>query len=244
MPATVIAERIGWAYGMTILKERVRELRPLFQPPDPCQRTFYRPGELASGICGSPTSRSRSAMVRRRSSGRSWCDGVLPVDRRLDGAVTDRRDVLGGMGQASPSSGRCPARGCGTRRRASAAGRRGHQRLTDEFQRFRGGYGVAVKFCRPADPEAKGLVERANRYLETSFLPGRRFDDVADFNGQLATWLRQLANQRILRPTKVRPAEAIFEDRASMQAFPPVLPDPACRFSAGRPRPPRKGRDL
>ena len=47
MPATVIAERIGWDRGMTILKERVRELRPLFQPPDPCQRTFYRPGELA-----------------------------------------------------------------------------------------------------------------------------------------------------------------------------------------------------
>jgi hypothetical protein len=29
--------------------------------------------------------------------------------------------------------------------------------------------------CRPRDPEAKGLVERANGYLETSFLPGRRW---------------------------------------------------------------------
>ena len=47
MPTTVIAERIGWSHGMTILKERVRELRPMFQPPDPCQRTTYRPGELA-----------------------------------------------------------------------------------------------------------------------------------------------------------------------------------------------------
>jgi transposase len=27
--------------------------------------------------------------------------------------------------------------------------------------------------CGPADPEAKGLVERANGYLETSFLPDR-----------------------------------------------------------------------
>ena len=47
MPTTVIAERIGWKRGMTVLKERVRELRPLFVPPDPCQRTVYRPGELA-----------------------------------------------------------------------------------------------------------------------------------------------------------------------------------------------------
>ena len=47
MPATVIAERIGWERSMTVLKDRVRELRPLFSPADPCQRTEYRPGELA-----------------------------------------------------------------------------------------------------------------------------------------------------------------------------------------------------
>ena len=47
MPATVIAERIGWTRSMSVLKERVHELRPLFLPPDPCGRTEYRPGELA-----------------------------------------------------------------------------------------------------------------------------------------------------------------------------------------------------
>jgi hypothetical protein len=38
MPATVIAERVGWERGITILRDRVAELRPLFVPPDPCQR--------------------------------------------------------------------------------------------------------------------------------------------------------------------------------------------------------------
>ena len=47
MPATVIAERIGWTRSLTVLKERVRELRPLFAPPDPASRTDYEPGELA-----------------------------------------------------------------------------------------------------------------------------------------------------------------------------------------------------
>ena len=47
MPATVIAERIGWGRSLTVLKDRVRELRPLFLPPDPASRTAYRPGELA-----------------------------------------------------------------------------------------------------------------------------------------------------------------------------------------------------
>jgi hypothetical protein len=47
MPATVIAERIGWDRSLTVLKVKVRELRPLFAPPDPASRTEYRPGELA-----------------------------------------------------------------------------------------------------------------------------------------------------------------------------------------------------
>jgi hypothetical protein len=47
MAASVIAERIGWDRGITILRDRVAELRPLFVPPDPCQRTSYAPGELA-----------------------------------------------------------------------------------------------------------------------------------------------------------------------------------------------------
>jgi len=47
MPATVIAERIGWSRSLTALKDRVRELRPLYQPADPASRTEYRPGELA-----------------------------------------------------------------------------------------------------------------------------------------------------------------------------------------------------
>ena len=47
MPTTVIAERIGWTRGLTVLRERVRELRPVYRPPDPYARTTYQPGELA-----------------------------------------------------------------------------------------------------------------------------------------------------------------------------------------------------
>ena len=47
MPATVIAERIGWSHGMTVLTGRVRELRPVYLPPDPASRTGYVAGEIA-----------------------------------------------------------------------------------------------------------------------------------------------------------------------------------------------------
>ena len=62
--------------------------------------------------------------------------------------------------------------------------------------------------CAPNDPEAKGMVERTHHYYETSFLPGRRFDDVDDFNRQFTGWLRR-ANNRIHGTTRRRPSEAI-----------------------------------
>ena len=46
-PASVIAERVGWVRGMTVFNERVRELRPAYQPPDPAGRTTYDAGDVA-----------------------------------------------------------------------------------------------------------------------------------------------------------------------------------------------------
>jgi len=237
MPATVIAERIGWEHGMTILKERVRELRPLFQPPDPCQRTFYRPGELAQWDLWQP---DVAIPVGHGQEAKQWTVvGVAGFSRLIGGWMVPSRtaaDVLAGMGQVLDQFGGVPRLWVWDQEACIGRWIAGRQRLTDEFQAFRGGFGVAVKLCAPADPEAKGLVERANGYLETSFLPGRRFEGVADFNRQLTTWLRQRASQRIHATTKQRPAEAIFEDRGSMLKFPPVLPDTARRLSVRLPR--------
>jgi len=45
MPATVIAERLGWDRSITVLKDRVRQLRPYYLPVDPATRTSYDPGQ-------------------------------------------------------------------------------------------------------------------------------------------------------------------------------------------------------
>jgi hypothetical protein len=47
VPATEIAERLGWTRGMSVFRERVAELRPVYLPPDPAGRMACRPGELA-----------------------------------------------------------------------------------------------------------------------------------------------------------------------------------------------------
>ncbi len=69
MPSTVIAERIGWEHGLTVLKDRVRELRPYYLPPDPASRTEYDPGwepQIALLSAGPPGRRDQAGRRRRR----------------------------------------------------------------------------------------------------------------------------------------------------------------------------------
>ena len=73
------------------------------------------------------------------------------------------------------------------------------------------------------DPETKGVVERANGFLQTSFMPGRTFIDPVDFDTQLATWLPR-ANTRLVRATGSTPAAPLAADRAAIRALPPVEP--------------------
>jgi len=236
MPATVIAERISWERGITVLRDRVAELRPLFVPPDPCQRTHYRPGELAQFDLWQP---DVEIPVGFGQADKLWVVvGVAGFSRLIGAWMVPSRaahDVLGGMLQVFGQIGAVPRNAVWDQEGCIGQWRQGRQRLTAEFQAFRGTLGMGAILCPPRDPEAKGLVERANGYLETSFLPGRRFEDVADFNRQLLNWLRR-ANNRIHGTTRVRPADAIFEDRGAMMAFPPVLPDPSWRFSTRLPR--------
>ena len=51
--------------------------------------------------------------------------------------------------------------------------------FTAEFPAFRGTLVIGALLCRRGHPEAKGLVERSNGYLESSFLPGRIFEESA-----------------------------------------------------------------
>jgi hypothetical protein len=92
-----------------------------------------------------------------------------------------------------------------------------------------------VHQCRPRDPEAKGIVERANGYLETSFLPGRTFTGPADFNSQLSEWL-ELANTRVVRRIGCAPTQRWAADRAGMLALPPLAPSIGWRTRVRLPR--------
>lgn len=232
MPATVIAERLGWERSIRVLRDRVAELRPVYLSADPCQRSEYAPGELAQWDLWFP---AVDIPVGQGQMARfPVIVGVSGYSRFIVARMIPSRethDVLGGHLACLLALGAVPKCGVYDNEAALVNRHGGRAKPTEAFDAFRGLLGMGVVICRPADPEAKGLVERANGYLETSFLPGRRFANPADFNAQLTTWLRR-ANQRVHRVLRVRPAERIADDRAAMMALPPVLPEPALRFSA------------
>lgn len=74
----------------------------------------------------------------------------------------------------------------------------------------RGHFGYRDSSCTAENPDFKGRVERADGYLEISFLPGRTFCSPADFNTQLQVWL-QRANTRIVRT--ITPVPSICSKR-------------------------------
>ncbi|MBE3016334.1 IS21 family transposase [Microbispora sp. NEAU-D428] len=224
MPATVIAERIGWQRGLTVLKKRIRELRPLYAPPDPASRTSYLPGELAQCDlwfppvdvplgCGQHGRRPVLVMVSGYSR---WISARMLPSRQS-------ADLIGGHWVLLRQLGRVPKALVWDNEAAIGQWRGGRPQLTEAMNAFRGCLGVKVIQCRPGDPEAKGLVERANGYLETSFLPGRSFTGPADFNAQMAAWLER-ANQRHHRRIECRPADRLAADLAAMLELPPLPP--------------------
>ncbi|MBO3102590.1 IS21 family transposase [Cellulomonas fengjieae] len=236
MPATVIAQRIGWAFSLTILKDRVRVLRPYYLPPDPATRTTYEPGHrlqcdlwfppvdvpLGAGQVGSPP-----VLVMVSGYSRMMFALMLP-SRQAPDLIAGHWALLQGMGAVAREL-------VWDNESAVGSWRAGKPKLTEEFEAFRGVLGIGVHQCRPRDPEAKGLVERANGFLETSFLPGRVFTGPDAFNAQLAGWL-PVANARQHRALGCRPVDRWSVDRDAMLALPPVAPQLGWRARVRLPR--------
>ena len=239
MPATVIAERIGWTRSIRTLSARVAQLRPYYLPPDPASRTNYVAGEIAQcdfwfpdivvpvGFGQARTAKQLPVLTMVCGYSR-WASGVLVPTRTAE-------DLYAGWWQHIRELGSTPRVLVWDGEGAVGRWRKRAPELTADCQAFRGTLAAKVLICKPADPEAKGLVERLHDYLEKSFLPGRVFTSPADFNTQLQGWL-VTANDRHHRTLGCRPADRVDGDRAAMLALPPVPPTTGWRSSTRLPR--------
>jgi transposase len=220
MPATVIAERVGWTGSPSWFRENVARLRPELRRPDPADRLAWAPGDAAQCDLWFPP---------KRIPLEDGTTALLPVlvivaaySRFISGVMVPTRqtpDLLLGTWSLIEQFGRVPRRLIWDNE--TAIGRRG--RLAAGVTEFCGTLATRVHQLKVRDPESKGVVERRNGFFETSFMPGREFVSPADFNAQFADWLAR-ANRRQVRTLKARPIDLVTVDQEAMMPLPPIAP--------------------
>jgi transposase len=218
MPATRIRELIaesGYSGGQTILDVYLREVRPLFAPrPRTFSRTTYRPGEICQFDLWEP---SRLIPVGHGQERRGWVVvACLGYSRVGAGALVFSKraeDILTGITRCLWRLGGLPRTLVWDREGALHAG---GGRPSEAFAALCGQLRVGWHLCEAADPQAKGVVERLQGYMETSFEPGRSFANELDFADQLERWFDERANLRAHRTLRCRPIDRLGDERAAM----------------------------
>jgi len=227
MPATVLAERVGWTGSASWFRQNVAAIRVEYAPTDPADRIVYHPGDQMQCDLWFPAPKIPIG------------DGtavILPVlvmvasfSKFITAVMIPSRttaDLLAGMWLLLAGQlGAVPRRLIWDNE--SGIGRGNH--LAAGVNEFCGHLATRIHQLKAYDPESKGGVERINGCFETSFLPGRDFTCPADFNTQMGHWLPK-ANTRTVRALKARPVDLLDTDRAAMVSLPPLAPPVGLRL--------------
>ena len=151
-------EPLGFDGGKSIVDDYLREVRPMFLKLRTHQRTVYRPGEVCQWDLWET---SLPVPVGHGQVRRAWvvvC--CLGYSRAGAGALIfskEAPDVLWGMTRCLWSLGALPELLVWDREGCLHAG---GGRPTEAYAAFCGQLPVGWLFCEPADPQAKGAVER------------------------------------------------------------------------------------
>src|SRR5215469_14085310 len=220
MPASVIADRVGWDGSPSWFRENVARLRPQHRRPDPADRLSWAPGDAAQCDLWFPPARIPledgstavlPVLVITAAHSRFTAGRMIPTRRT--------EDLLLGSWELIRALGRVPRRLIWDNESGIGRG----PKLADGVAAFTGTLATRIVQLRPRYPESKGIAERRNGYFETSFMPGRIFASPADFNTQFTEWLDR-ANSRVVRTLRARPSDLIEADRAAMLPLPAIPP--------------------
>ena len=218
MPATVIAERVGWSGSISWFRENVKRLRPDYRRIDPADRLLWLPGDVGQCDLWFPprkipledgTARLLPVLVMVAAFSRFVLARMIPTRKS--------EDLLLGMWELIRRLGKVPRRLIWDNEPGIGRG----ARRAEGVATFMGTLATRLVLAPPNDPEFKGIVERRNGWFETSFMPGRTFTSPHDFNDQFGHWLTG-ANARVVRTTGAAPVDRLEADLAGMLALPPV----------------------
>ena len=223
-----LIEPLGCTAGKTVVDDYLREVRPLFAPPPRTfQRTVYRPGEICQFDVWQPRA---EVPVGHGQARQGWvvvaCLGYSRAGAGVLIFSKETEDLLAGIAGCLTRLGALPKQLVWDRQ----AGIHGHAgRPSEAFAAFCGQLKVAWRFCEPADPQAKGAVERLQGYAETNFEPSRRFANGLDFQQQLDAWFSKI-NARTHKTLRARPVDRLAEEHRVMAPLPLQMPDTARRW--------------
>jgi transposase len=216
MPATVLAERVGWEGSIRWFRDNVKRIRPEHRPVDPADRLVWEPGDAAQCDLWFPprripledgTSRLLPVLVMTAAHSRFIVGRMIPTRKT--------EDLLLGSWQLLRQLGRVPRRLIWDNEPGIGRG----QRRAEGVASFMGTLATRLVLLPPNDPQSKGIVERRNGWFEKSFMPGRSFRSPADFNTQFTGWLTT-ANTKVVRTIGTCPVERLAADLAAMLPIP------------------------
>jgi transposase len=216
----LLVER-GYRGGKSITYDYVREVRPFFVDQRTFQRTVYRPGDVLQFDLWQPELEIPVGYGQTRKG--YVVIGALGYSRFGAGALVFSKqapDVLWGMWRCLEGIGGLPARLVVDREGCLHAG---GGRPTDEFASFCGQLAVGWRILDRGDCEAKGVVERLQGFVSTSFESGRSFVNELDFQDQLDRWFEGRANVRLHRTLRERPVDRL--GREALRPLPAAAPD-------------------
>jgi transposase len=224
-----LLEPLGCTACKTVVDDYLREVRPLFSPrPRTFQRTVYRPGEICQFDLWEPR---EEVPVGHGQTRRGWvviaCLGYSRAGAGVLVFSKETEDLLAGIAGCLERLGGLP-RTLVWDRQAGIHGHRG--RPTEAFASFCGQLKVGWHFCEPADPQAKGVVERLQGYAETNFEPGRVFANELDFQDQLDAWSLKV-NARTHKTLRARPVDRLAAELEVMAPIPERMPDTDRRWT-------------
>jgi hypothetical protein len=101
-----------------------------------------------------------------------------------------------------------------------------HAIIVPEMEKFGQQFGFEFR-CHEIDhPNRKAGEERSFWTVETNFLPGRRFQNFADLNGQALAWATVRMENRPQDKAGLIPAQAFEHEAGFLVRLPPHLPPP------------------